>query len=546
MDRRQLHKTFLFSINATVRTALVLFWLFLSLVQAQIRERQAPATDALRHEVSGTVVNSVTGAPISRALVELDAHSLRHTMTDANGTFRFEAVPEGFVRLEAERPGFFKPSEAPSGRGSTSSLQVGGGDVRGIVLNLVPQADIAGRVHSIRGLPIENFPIRLYRRNIVDGAVQWENVASVISDHEGYFYIYGMPEESVVLSAGPEYWRPRPPGAKHIGYPLVFYPNAHEFTAASLISVSPGQHIEADFSLSQEPLFEVSGWVVGVPGAVDTKVELTSSAGDPLPLVQPHPERHEFFGYVTAGRYTLRTSAEVNGQLWRATVPLNIASNTTGIQVVMAPQLSIPVNLRTESVDSNRNRNTNVLSANVKLTSATISLSPVQFTATQVPSRDQTVMEIAGVEPGTYSVEVTSYNAYVKAASSGSTDLLQNDLLVPEDGRVAPIEILLSNDGGEVSGNVNLPNREGGATVLLVPERGSSRNIKIAITKATGDFMFEQVRPGDYLLLAFDRVDDLEYRNPDVLSNYLSGAIHISVPIRQQVKATVDLIQLGK
>jgi carboxypeptidase family protein len=545
MDRRQLQETVAFSLIAIVRTALVVGWLFLSLVQAQIGESQTPATDTSSHEVSGTVVNSVTGAPIARALVELDAPPSRYTLTDANGMFRFEGVAEGLVKLEAERPGFFKPSELRSEKALASSFQISG-DMSGIVLKLVPQAEIDGRIRSIQGMPIQDFPIRLYEQRIREGGVQWEKVASLVCDREGYFLIFGLAEGSFVISAGPEQWRPRPPGAKHIGYPLVFYPNAHEFSGAGLISVSPGQHVEADFSLSEERLFEISGVVVGVPGAIDTKVELSSSAGDPLPLVQPHPERHEFFAYVTAGRYTLRTSAEVNGQLWHATLPLNITSNTSGIQVVMVPQLSIPVNLRTESVGGNPDRNASTLSAYVTLTSSTISLNPVQITAKQVLNRDQTVMEIAGAEPGTYSVEISPYNAYVKAATSGSTDLLQNDLLVPEDGRVAPIEISLSNDGGAVTGNVAFSDRDGGATVLLVPERGTSRNIKTATAKATGDFLFEQVRPGDYLLLAFDRVNDLEYRNPDVLGNYLSSATHISVPLRQQVKTTLDLIRLWK
>jgi hypothetical protein len=86
-----------------------------------------------RHTVSGTVVNSVTGLPIARVLVELDVPSSRYTMTDANGAFRFEGVAEGSVKLEAERPGFFKPGEVPTKERVSSSFQVTG-DVDSVVV----------------------------------------------------------------------------------------------------------------------------------------------------------------------------------------------------------------------------------------------------------------------------------------------------------------------------------------------------------------------------------------------------------------------------
>lgn len=460
-------------------------------------------------------------------------------MTDASGAFRFEGVAEGSATLEAERPGFFKPTEVPSKQELTSSLQISG-DVDGVVLKLVPQADISGRVRSIQGLPIPGFPVRLYERRIVRGTVQWENVASVTCYQDGFFRVFGLAEGSFVVSAGPERWRPRPLGAEQVGFPLVFYPSAHEFSSASVLSITAGEHVEADFELSQEPLFEISGAVVDVPGAVDTKVELSSSAGDPVPLVQLHPERHEFLAYVTAGRYTLRTSAEVDGQLRRATVPLTIESNTVGIQVALGSQLSIPVILRTEVAS------TNSLNASVKLTSTTSPLKPVELNATQVANRKQTVMEIVGAEPNSYSVEITPNNSYVKEATSGWTDLLQNNLLVPEDGRVAPIEIVLSNDGGEVKGKVKSPERDSSATVFLIPEGGSFKEIRTMVTESAGQFHFEQVRPGDYALLAFDGVEDLEYRNPDVLRSYLSSGTHVRVLPRQLVTASLELVLFGK
>jgi len=533
-------------VRGTIRSIFLFCVITVSFVHAQIEQlqKQLSGTDTPRHAVSGTVINSVTGMPIARALVGLSSEILRHTMTDANGAFRFESVPEGLAKLEAERPGFLKSTEvSPELRTSTVSVQVTS-DVDGVALKLVPQGEISGYVRSIKGEPIEDFPVRLYRRKIVDGWVQWENLSSLITNDDGYFRVFGMRAESVVVSAGPERWRARTPGAKHLGYPSVFYPNAPGLATAGVISVSPGQQVQADFSLSQGPLFEISGEIAGVPVTVDTKVELSSSSGEGLPLIQPHPERHDFSAYVTEGRYTLRASAEVEGQLWRATVPLSISSNMAGIHVTLGERPPIPVKVRNES-DAGQNRKTNPSSASVTLTSRTSSLNPLEVVARQ-SARDQSAMEIAGVEPGSYLVEVNSYDSYVKSATSGSTDLLNDDLLVPGDGRVAPVDIVLSNDGGEVGGSVKLPDHDSSASVLLVPETRSSKEIKTVVTQATGQFQFEQVRPGNYILFAFDRVEDLEYRNPDVLSSYLSKGTHVTVAPRQLVTASLNLILVGK
>ncbi|MBI3476597.1 MAG: carboxypeptidase regulatory-like domain-containing protein [Acidobacteria bacterium] len=543
MDRSQL-AVFSSLVQAAIRLTLLGCGIAVPLADAQTEQVQNQAPRAGAHVVSGTVTNSVTGMPIARALVELDAQTVRHILTDASGMFRFESVPEGLAKLEAERPGFLQPSDVGTEMRRSVSVQVSA-DVQGIVLKLVPQGVLAGYVRSIQGIPIEAFPVRVYYRSVVDGKTRWQKAASLSSGEDGYFRVFEMPAESVVVSAGPELWRPRPPGAKHLGYPSVFYPNARGRAAASEITVTPGQEVQTDFSLSQEPLFEVSGEVAGLQETIDTKVELSNSSGEALPLVQVHSGRHDFSAYVTEGRYTLRASAEVDGQAWQATVPLTITSNMVGIRVVLGRRPPIAVKVRNEST-VNHNQKPNPLTAAVTLTTGAPSLNPLQFVARQLANGDQTSMVVAGVEPGNYSVEISAYGAYVKSAISGSTDLLHDELLVPEDGGVAPVDVVLSDDGGQVTGSVKLPEHDSSATVLLVPEAGSSKEVRTVITEATGQFEFVQVRPGSFILLAFDRVESLEFRNSDVLSRYLSSGVHVSVAERQVVTASPELILFDK
>jgi hypothetical protein len=82
--------------------------------------------------------------------------------------------------------------------------------------------------------------------------------------------------------------------------------------------------------------------------------------------------------------------------------------------------------------------------------------------------------------------------------------------------------------------------------VVLVPERGSAAQAKVSSAAQAGEFRFEHLAPGDYRLLAFDRVNDLEYRDPEVLNAYLSRGVHVSVQANGQSSTNVELIRIEK
>jgi hypothetical protein len=238
----------------------------------------------------------------------------------------------------------------------------------------------------------------------------------------------------------------------------------------------------------------------------------------------------------------LKAFANNESQSLQGETPLNVSSNITGIQLVLGARSAIPVNVRTDSGGENSGRDNSgpAQQVGVVLMPTAASSRPMQLWARPVAGKRGS-LEIDGAEPTSYSVEIAPYGKYVIAATSGSIDLLQNDLIVSADGRAEPIEILLGSDGGEVNGTVHLSEHASGATVFLIPEHGPARQLKIAGVPPTGEFQFEQVRPGDYLLLALDRGDDFEYQNPDVLNSYLSSASRVSVAPKQQVKVTLEL-----
>ena len=67
---------------------------------------------------------------------------------------------------------------------------------------------------------------------------------------------------------------------------------------------------------------------------------------------------------------------------------------------------------------------------------------------------------------------------------------------------------------------------------------------KVAFASPGNEFQFASVAPGDYEVMAFDRIDRLEYANPEVLNAYLGQASHVTLLPNGQAAITVNLIHL--
>ena len=150
---------------------------------------------------------------------------------------------------------------------------------------------------------------------------------------------------------------------------------------------------------------------------------------------------------------------------------------------------------------------------------------------------------IRGLEPGTYDVEAEGNgSSYVAGMTSGGLDLLSQPLVVAEGSDPQPIEILLRDDAASVDGNVqnSTPGQMG--VVLMVPEGSTQAAPRQVFFNPSGKFHVQGLAPGSYDVLAFDRLDGIEYRNRESLSAYLSHAAHITLSPEEQARVTVDVI----
>jgi hypothetical protein len=465
-------------------------------------------------------------------------------LTDEGGKFRFENLAQGQGMVYAHKPGY-----TDSSRESPTRVTIGG-DTSPLVLKLDPESAIAVKVTGEDGEGVEGLPVRVLMSQVQEGRRYWNTQGGGQTDEQGEYRAGNLPPGKYYLSVGPSF---RPVGhvgdgaqGSDVGYPRVFYPNAGELEGAVLVEVNPGRRARLELALSTVPVYRISGAVVGGTPGQACYPRLIDSSGEDLPIsVRVNPVTGVFrSGEVPAGFYTLVADCVVDGETsFAGRMPLHVDSNLANVTLSVAAMASIPVDFRTNGgADANENSSASAVILTKKQRNGRRGAAWAELEG----EGDDKRMVVKRVEPGSYSVDIRPNPGwYVESALYGSVDVLTEDLTVPEGGTTEAIEVTLRNDGARVSGNV----RGRGATaasgmVLLVPSR-APRLVKVTRI-VNGAFNIGDLAPGLYRAIAIDQAEDLEYRNPDALRDYLTKAQDVTLGPKQESRVDLELVQREK
>lgn len=536
--------------------AVLALWLCCVPAQAQTGYVGPRAYDpnSPKHTVSGTVVNSATGEPIPHALVQLMGPLQQSGLTDSQGSFRFEDIPEGRALFMARKPGFFNSTELSRGGGGPRSAMAITADVSSLVLKLTPEGILTGVVTGDDGDPLERVQVRLMRQVITNGRKRWEPRSQAMTDELGEFRVANLvPGTYYLLAEAQRLPTARAAAEPNLGYAPAYYPGVPERAAASAIEVRGGQTAQVEFRLRSQPLYDVSGVVTGMaPGQRGANIQATNRFGDTLNAnLHFDPEDNSFTAKLPAGTYTVRAmSFGPQGPAARMSATLTVTANLGGIRLPLQEAMSIPVVVRTEF---SQNSATGVSSASMK------DAGPARYVSLQLIGLDEASaaayanmygagnqsLTLQNVEPGRYAAQISPHGPwYVASASYGQADLLRDEMVVTAGGDARGIDIVLRDDGGSLSGSVTQDNVAVPAVVLVVPERRST----VPQTQSASErgLTINTLAPGDYLLYAFDTVDGLEYTNRDALEPYTSQATHVTVNSKGTAQVALTLIQRGE
>jgi hypothetical protein len=534
---------------------------------SQVYRGSAPPAQSRveKFPVAGTVINALTGEPIRKALVQINGPQQRTAFTDGDGRFQFDAVPAGSVSLSAQKPGYFGEHEMRTPM--VRQFEVGPRS-DSVVLKLTPEGVIAGKVATTTGMPLEHVPVTMTHINVREGRKHREPMGNQSTSEDGRFRFANLRPGTYFLSAGPitplmESVFELPSESK-TGYPGVYFPGVPDIASASPIELNAGQNAEANFSLDEVPVYKISGTVSGYVPNQGVSLQLCDQSGTQVPMsyeFSPDNGRFDFRG-VPAGTYVLKAfSQAAPNQPVRAEARFSLASDQFNLHLALVPAISIPIAVHTESVAQQPG-------PGVVRYSRSSSQGPpmgARLLASQ-PGAPETYAGVEGtpgqqnlvfrnVEAGRYTVELMPQPPwYVQSAEYGQTNLLTDDLVLTSGAPPSTIKVTLRNDVATLTGTVT---QHGGAevpaTIVAIPDGLAKAAPQIGYyyppqdkNSAPGEFTLGSLAPGEYMVLAFDHAEDIEYSNPDVLQNYTSQAAHVTLAPNQRAKVTLELIRTGE
>jgi hypothetical protein len=521
-------------------------------------ESDAAAAPARTHSLGGTVVNSVTGEPIRRVMVQAaptNSPEVRSVLTDSEGRFEFTGLPESEVTVLAHKPGYFSTTDLNPSDFQPEIVHLVD-DTASLTLSLLPEAIIVGHVATAKGDPIEDTPVRIFREVISNGYRHWEVKSQVMTEEEGHFRMVGLTPGRYLLAAGPNLpslGAIRSRGPRKEGFGTMFYPGVPDMDAASPFVLTGGQQVTADFAVKLEPVYQVSGTLVGLSAGAGVGLQFASKSGEVIPSpIDVDAQSGKFHGAIPGGSYILQArGSDSAGRLCATDVPLIANGDVEGITLALGSPLTIPVNveLRASSNSPEQRAAANFLAARevaastVRLLSTDVRVDNVEY---QAEKNKDGGLAFRNLVPGRYSVDVsTTPPWYVHSATSGATDLLREELVVGVGRRAEPLEIVLRDDGARLKGSILANGQSAGGWVLVCADQELLTHARTTLISPGAGFEFVGLAPGEYKVLAFDRdtFAVLEFRNPEVLAPYLSKASTIT--LHPADEATINIERQG-
>ncbi|HEV8385401.1 MAG TPA: hypothetical protein VGQ11_11070, partial [Candidatus Acidoferrales bacterium] len=251
---------------------------------------------------------------------------------------------------------------------------------------------------------------------------------------------------------------------------------------------------------------------------------------------------------VPGGFYVLKAFSQLSdGVTATATLPVNITSDRADLRMVLAPTSRVPINVRSEATHTPFPGTfpKEMQPVNIQLMpQETMFANQTVWASFEGPPENRTFV-LRNVEPGTYKVQFQPNGPwYIDSARCGNVDLLSTSLTVAAGASLQPFEIVLRDDFASLKGTVYSEGTPALARVLVFAEHDLERSWQVFVAP-NGEFVWGQLPPGEYRILAFDRVDGLEYRNLRAMEKYLSQAQSLRVLPNEQATIRLELTKRG-
>lgn len=467
------------------------------------------ATDSCA--LSGTVMNSASGEPIPRVKVNATGAS---ATSDSQGKWTVSGAC-GIQRLLAQRPGFIQP------------VQIGftlkpGESRQGIVLQLTPQAIIAGRVTDDLGDPIMSAQILLFNGRIAEGRFSFQPAGGTQTNDLGEYRIPSLRAGKYLICVNL----------------LHCFPGSPDGNRNSALEVIPGRESRVNFTVPEDRTVHFRGTVAGRKADARMSVmafpKATQGTGGGQLQSVVRPDGSFDIAGVRPGTWYVATDYFDSGK--RLVGRIEVEAGNADIDG-MVIQLDAPGSIR-GAIHSPAAISLPLFGLTLRALEPRVASGPIRW------APDDRTFTFSDVMLGKYRLDIVPPPGYyVKGARLNGEDVLPRYVTIRQAANILDLE--LAADGGTLIGEITIGEITTGeitrstteitTAVLLIPRRGQP---KIITATADGHFTATDLAPGEYTVSAWDRASDIEYLNADWMNRY-GGETTVAVSAGQTTRVTL-------
>jgi len=550
-------------------------------------------------KLEGQIVSLSTGAPLRKAKVTLDRFGqaaeqidavsnsptvgLYATASDANGRFLFDNLEPGVYRLSATRAGYLA-----SGEGASSASLTGppvkltaGQHLKDVVVKLVPQAFIHGKVSDEDGDPVPTAEVHVYRSLVSKGKRQLKPVSQNPVQADASFVIGNLPPGRYYLRANDTHTELPVPTVRNVPlevYIPTYFPSATDPASASPIAIAAGADMTGiEIRLQKSRAFHVKGRAVNTgTGAPARNATLSlmqkTGANEPIPqggqTVSTGDDGRFEFDNVSPGAYLIQAGSAVfvtsmsgaegpRAQARRTVIRTYVnfvtfqSGDSSDPQGALMGRSIVHVNDDVDNLTVPLGNGLD-LSGSVRMEqpgehppNLTITLAPTDADRTEAPVEEDGTFHIHHIVPDVYTPGVANLpeGAYVKSMRFAGADILHANLDLSA-GAGGQLEVVLSSNGAAISGVVR--NSEGqpapGATVQIWT--GADEAAQSVVTDEDGAFHLAGLAPGDYRVIAWEATDDDLLADPAFRARFEGQATAVS--LHEGSRQTVEVKSVAR
>jgi protocatechuate 3,4-dioxygenase beta subunit len=509
----------------------------------------APGTSTLR----GHVFAADSGQPLRKAQVRIASGELRENRlatTDAEGRYEFKEVRAGRYNISASKGSYVglsygqqRPTDAPKPLAILDNQTVERMD-----FTLPRGGVITGRILDEFGEPMSDITVSAQQYQTIQGQRRLVPTGRQGPTNDiGEFRLFGVPPGQYYLVAT---WRSTNPmnAQEKIAYAPMYYPGTENAAQAQRLALAAGQEL-SDIVLSLKPLraTRVSGTVVTSDGRpMGGYVMVMSmggfgfngSSGGPI-----RPDGTFMVNGLAPGEYTLRAQS---GGMPSDESEVGIAKITatgddiTDLRIVATKPSMLSGRIVTDPASAA------ALPAILQLMLSPIDpgTMPMGMMPTKMGADGSFEMRSG---PGRMRINAMGAPGWtIRSVRLNGSDITDAGIEIKASEDISGLEIELTNKVTAISGLVTNARGEpvkDYSAIAFTQDREkwkeSNRYQGVGRPDQDGRFKISGLRPGDYYIIALDKIEQGQSTDPDFLETIRSKATMFT--IREGETRTLDL-----